>query len=77
MKNIREEKGLTYGISFICFLTRSLGIQSDFDRSKSEKLRRVIDEILHEIRLLQTVPVGKDEMAVAAQLYVGRNGKNV
>lgn len=71
MKNIREEKGYTYGISSSLSSLDLSGykvISTDVGRINAEK---TIDEIYKEIRLLQTVPVSKDEMAVVRNYMSG------
>jgi predicted Zn-dependent peptidase len=71
MKNIREEKGYTYGISSSLSSLDLSGykvISTDVGRTNKEK---TIDEIYKEIRLLQTVPVSRNEMAVVRNYMSG------
>ena len=71
MKNIREEKGYTYGISSSLTSLDLSGykvISTEVGRINTQK---TIDEIYKEIRLLQTVPVGRDEMAVVRNYMSG------
>ncbi len=71
MKNIREEKGLTYGISSTVSSLDLSGYKVISTEVSPKNCDRVIDEILHEIRLLQTVPVGNDELAVLRNYMSG------
>lgn len=71
MKNIREEKGYTYGISsFVSSLDLSgyKVISTDVSRKNCKK---TIDEIYKEIKLLQTVPVEKEELTVVKNYMSG------
>jgi predicted Zn-dependent peptidase len=71
MKNIREEKGYTYGISSSVSsldLTGYKVISSEVSQKNSQK---TINEIYKEIRLLQTLPVKKEEMAVVRNYMSG------
>lgn len=71
MKNIREEKGYTYGISSSLSSLDLSGykvISTDVGRTNAEK---TLEEIYKEIRLLQTVPVGRDEMEVVRNYMSG------
>lgn len=72
IKNIREDKGYTYGIS------SSLGglktadywiVMADVIKEYSEK---VIEEVYHEIQTLQEVPVPVDEMETVRNYMVGK-----
>jgi predicted Zn-dependent peptidase len=71
MKNIREEKGYTYGISSSLSSLDLSGykvISTDVGRTNAEK---ALEEIYKEIRLLQTVPVGRKEMEVVRNYMSG------
>ncbi len=71
MKNIREEKGFTYGISSSVSsldLTGFKVISTDVDRIKREL---AVEEIYNEIRKLQTITVGKEEMEVVRNYMSG------
>ena len=71
MKNIREEKGYTYGISSSLSsldLTGYKVISTEVSHKNSQK---TIDEIYREIRLLQSVPVKKEEMEVVRNYMSG------
>jgi predicted Zn-dependent peptidase len=71
MKNIREDKGLTYGInsSVISFnLSGFIGISSEVSNKFT---RKAVDEIYSEIRRLQTEPVSKEELSVVRNYMLG------
>jgi predicted Zn-dependent peptidase len=71
MKNIREDKGYTYGISSSLSsldLTGYKVISTEVGQKNSQK---AIDEIYREIRLLQQIPVGKEEMTVVRNYMSG------
>jgi predicted Zn-dependent peptidase len=71
MKNIREEKGYTYGISSSLSSLDLSGykvISTDVGRINAEK---TLEEIYKEIRLLQTIPVSRDEMEVVRNYMSG------
>jgi predicted Zn-dependent peptidase len=71
MKNIREEKGYTYGINSSLMSMYQSGykiIATEVDKKYTDK---TIDEIYKEIRLLQTRPVEPDEMQVAKSFLAG------
>jgi zinc protease len=65
MKNIREEKGYTYGISSSVNSLLQSGykvISTEVGAGYAEKTK---EEIYNEIRLLQTQPVSKKELEIA------------
>ncbi len=70
MKNIREEKGYTYGIySSLSSLDLS-GFNVIFTEVSSRNSQKTVSEIYKEIKLLQTKPVEKDELTVVRN-YMG------
>ncbi len=72
MKNIREEKGLTYGIysSFIHFNQLSFWqIGTDVLKEKKDE---AVDEILNEIRILQTQPPTQEELQTLKNYMKGK-----
>jgi zinc protease len=71
MKNIREEKGLTYGISSNVSTLRHDGYFMIGTDVKSEFTQQTLDEIRKEIGLLQTVPVGADELQTVKNFMAG------
>ncbi len=71
MKNIREEKGLTYGIhSSITALQHDsyLSIGADVNKENREL---TIQEIKNELKNLQTQFVGKDELETSKNHFIG------
>ncbi|WP_373515263.1 M16 family metallopeptidase [Persicitalea sp.] len=71
MKNIREEKGLTYGISSSAFAFRQDGYFVVSTDVKKEFTQQTLDEIRKEIRVLQTVPVPKEELQTVKNFLAG------
>jgi zinc protease len=71
MKNIREEKGYTYGISS-CVASLDLSGYKIISTEVSKKnCQKSIDEIYNEIKLLQRVPVKKEEMEIVRNYMSG------
>jgi zinc protease len=71
MKNIREEKGFTYGISsYITSLDLS-GYKVISTEVGQKNSKSAIDEIYSEIRLLQTAPVKKEELELVRNYMAG------
>ncbi len=76
MKNIREEKGLTYGIhsSIVPFKCFSLfKISSECNSTLTDQVKK---EILKEIELLQTELVNEDEIITAKNYLIGALSRN-
>jgi zinc protease len=71
MKNIREEKGLTYGISSHLVTLRNDGYFMIGTDVKKEFTQQTIDEIKKEITLLQTEPVGAEELQTVKNFMSG------
>lgn len=71
MKNIREEKGLTYGISSHLATLRHEGYLMIGTDVKKEFTQQTIDEIRKEIRRLQTELVGEEELQTAKNFMAG------
>jgi zinc protease len=71
MKNIREEKGLTYGISSHLVTLRNDGYFMIGTDVKKEFTQQTIDEIKKEIRLLQTELVGAEELQTVKNFMSG------
>jgi zinc protease len=71
MKNIREEKGLTYGIhsSLNHFLHESFWVISA--EVNQQNAAEAINEIKHEIRILQEELVPADELDIARNYFIG------
>jgi zinc protease len=71
MRNLREDKGLTYGIhSSVCSLDLSgyKLISADVDKSRRSK---AVEEIYHEIGKLQRIPADSKEMEVVRNYMSG------
>ncbi|GAB2529704.1 M16 family metallopeptidase [Spirosoma aerophilum] len=71
MKNIREEKGFTYGISSNMPSFRQDGyflIGTDVNK---ENTQQTLDEIRKEIHILQTEPVSPDELETVQNYMAG------
>ena len=71
MRNIREEKGFTYGISSNMPAFRRDGyflIGTDVNK---ENTRQTLDEIRKEIQILQTEPVSDDELETVKNFMSG------
>lgn len=62
MKNIREEKGLTYGIGSSIQTTETCGTLSVTSSVKSDLSEQALSEIYAEVERLRTEPVGVDEL---------------
>jgi len=71
MKNIREEKGYTYGINSGVTSYNLAAYKFISTEVGSDYTEQTIDEIFNEIRLLQTVPPGKDEMEIVRNFMLG------
>ncbi len=71
MKNIREEKGYTYGISSSVSSLSLSGYKVISTEVSQKNCKKTIEEIYKEIRLLQNVPVKKDEMEIVRNYMSG------
>lgn len=71
MKNIREEKGYTYGIHSAVTSLGLAGYKVISTEVSHENARRVIDEIYREINLLKKRPAGDTELAVVKNYMSG------
>jgi zinc protease len=71
MKNIREEKGLTYGISSSVVTLAHEGYFLIGTDVKKEFTQQTIDEIKKEIYRLQTEPVADDELQTVKNFMAG------
>jgi zinc protease len=71
MKNIREEKGLTYGISSHLATLRNEGYLMIGTDVKKEFTQQTIDEIKKEIYRLQTELVGEEELQTVKNFMAG------
>jgi predicted Zn-dependent peptidase len=71
MKNIREEKGYTYGISSSVSSVDLTGYKVISTEVGKENLQNTLDEIYKEIRLLQSVPLMKEELSIVRNYMSG------
>ncbi len=71
MKNIREEKGLTYGISSHMVSQANAGYFMIGADVKKEFTQQTIDEIHKEIKRLQTELVSEDELQTVKNFMAG------
>jgi len=71
MKNIREDKGYTYGISSSVSSLDLSGFKVISTEVSKKHTRKTIDEIYKEIRLLQKKPVGRDELRIVRNYILG------
>jgi zinc protease len=71
MKNIREEKGYTYGISSSLSSLDLSGYKVISTEVGFKNCQKTIDEIYSEIKLIQNVCVKEDEMAVVRNYMSG------
>ena len=71
MKNIREEKGLTYGISSHLVTLRNEGYLMIGTDVKKEFTQQTIDEIKKEIVRLQSELVGEEELTTVKNFMAG------
>lgn len=71
MKNIREEKGLTYGISASIHALKNdsfLVVGADVNK---ENVRLTFDEIRKELKILRTTPVSDGELETTRNHFIG------
>jgi len=71
MKNIREDKGYTYGISSTVSSLNLSGYKVISTEVSKKITQKAIDEIISEIRLLQRVPVNREELSIVRNYMIG------
>jgi zinc protease len=71
MKNIREDKGFTYGISSSVIPQKVGGYLVMGTDVKKENTQQTLDEIFKEINLLQTELVSENELETAQNYMIG------
>jgi len=71
MKNIREDKGYTYGISSTLTSLDLAGYKVISTEVGKKNCRKAIDEIYKEIRLLQSEPVKSEELDLVRNYMSG------
>lgn len=71
MKNIREEKGYTYGINSSLMSLKQSGYKVILTEVGKKHTKKTVDEIYKEIRLLQTTAVNEKELNVVRSFMAG------
>ena len=71
MKNIREEKGLSYGISSSIGMLKNAGYMVVGTDVKKELRQQALDEIYKEIHKLAQEPVSEDELSLVKSYMKG------
>lgn len=71
MKNIREEKGFTYGISSAVSSLNLSGYKVISTEVSPKNSRQTIDEIIREIKVLQNNPLSEEELTVVRNYISG------
>jgi predicted Zn-dependent peptidase len=71
MKNIREDKGFTYGISSSLIPQKESGYLVMGTDVKKEFTQQTLDEIFKEIKILQTEAVPENELETAKNYMIG------
>ncbi|MFH0842687.1 MAG: pitrilysin family protein [Bacteroidota bacterium] len=71
MKNIREEKGLTYGIHSIITSLILSGFKVISTEVSKKSTQIAINEIYKEIEILQRVPVEREELEIVRNFMLG------
>ena len=72
MKNIREDKGYTYGIGSAVISQKETGYLTIVSEVNADVSQQTIDEIKKEIKILQTELVGNEELAKVKSYMLGR-----
>lgn len=71
MRNIREEKGYTYGISSYIIPLRYVPVWMISSEVKADCTGKVLAEIEKEIRKLQKKPISDSELEIVRQSFMG------
>ena len=71
MKNIREDKGYTYGINSSVSSLDLAGYKVISTEVGPKNCRKTIDEVFNEIKILQSLPLENEEMAVVRNYMSG------
>ena len=71
MKNIREDKGFTYGISSSLVPQKDGGYLVMGTDVKKEVTQQTLNEIFKEIKILQTEPIDENELETAKNYMIG------
>jgi zinc protease len=71
MKNIREDKGFTYGISSSLLTFKNEGFFAIGTDVRKENTKETIEEIYKEIEILKTVPIEEEELETVKNYMLG------
>lgn len=71
MSNIREEKGLTYGIGSVCSSRADYGLLQVFSDVKPDMSDVVIDEIFKEMKILREELIAPEELEMVINYIKG------
>ena len=71
MKNIREEKGLTYGIHSVITSLKQTGFKVISTEVSKKSTQKAIEEIYREIRSLQESPAEEEELEIVRNFMLG------
>lgn len=71
MKNIREDKGFSYGIASSLYSTQQSGIKVIFTEVNQANTNEAIDEILKEVSILGREPIKSDELEIVKNYMLG------
>lgn len=71
MKNVREDKGYTYGIGSIINSLEKSGYFAIVSETGSRVTRKAIDEIYKEINILLKEPVPEEELLIVKNYLIG------
>ncbi|GAI82885.1 unnamed protein product, partial [marine sediment metagenome] len=71
MKNIREEKGYTYGISSLIISLHHSGYLTIVSEVGADVYKKAIREIYKEIKILREKPVPQDELTLVKNYLLG------
>lgn len=71
MKNIREDKGFTYGISSSMIPMKSLGYFLIGTDVKGEFTQQTLDEVYKEINILRNEIISEDELTIVKNYIIG------
>lgn len=71
MKNIREEKGYTYGISSLIISLHHSGYLTIVSEVGADVYKKAIREIYKEIKILREEPVPHDELTIVKNYLLG------
>lgn len=71
MKNIREDKGFTYGISSSLIPMKELGYFLIGTDVKGEFTQQTLDEVYKEIEILRNETISEDELTIVKNYIIG------